>query len=268
MALTTFIWPYSERSLDNARYEIGYGIQVNLSDRIIRVGSRRFMAMEGISIPPEIDALQEACHIQGISLTMIAFDEQLVGAIELHATRSDEVKRVLQKLRQRNMSIYIISGDHEQPTKKLAEKLGVDRYFANTLPEKKASIITELQKEGKSVCFVGDGINDAIALKKANVSVSLRGATTMATDAAQIVLMDGNLNQLARLFDIAQDFDVNMNNNLLISTVPTVICISGVLFLHWGVITGIMITGGTMLVGLGNTMLPLIKSENRENNMD
>ena len=75
----------------------------------------------------------------------------------------------------------IISGDHEAPTKKLAESLGMDRYFAQVLPADKAEYVTKLQSEGRKVCFVGDGINDSIALKQANVSISLRGASSIAT---------------------------------------------------------------------------------------
>ena len=86
--------------------------------------------------------------------------------------------------------IAIISGDHEEPTRRLAEKLGMDRYFAEVLPQDKARYVEQLQTEGRTVCFVGDGINDSIALKKANVSISLRGASSIATDTAQIVFME------------------------------------------------------------------------------
>lgn len=250
-------WP----TLDHARYEIGYGIQVNLSDQVIRVGSERFMALEGIDIPAEISTVQESCHEEGHSLIMVAFNDKLVGAIELHATLRPEAKQVVKYLRQRKMSVYIISGDHEQPTKKLAQALGIDHYFANTLPENKAALVAKLQEEGKSVCFVGDGINDSIALKKANVSVSLSGATTIAMDTAQIVLMDGSLNQLDQLFDIAQDFELNMKNNLLISVIPTAVCIGGIVLFHWGVFTAHVLMGTTLFIGIGNTMLPLFKPQ-------
>jgi Cu2+-exporting ATPase len=192
---------------------------------------------------------------------MVAFNEKVVGAIELHATLRPEAKRVVTYLRQRKMSVYIISGDHEQPTKKLAQALGIDHYFANTLPEHKATLVAKLQEEGKSVCFVGDRINDSIALKKANVSVSLSGATTIAMDTAQIVLMDGSLNQLDQLFDIAQDFELNMKNNLLISVIPTAVCIGGIVLFHWGVFTAHVLMGSTLFIGIGNTMLPLFKPQ-------
>ena len=224
-------WP----KIVDAKYEMGYGIQVNLSDRVIRVGSDRFMAMSDIEIASEVKDVQEHCHEHGHSLVLVAVDSQIVGVIELHGTIRPEAKEVINGLRERGMSMYIISGDHEAPTKKLAETLGIEHYFANTLPENKANLVSKLQEEGKSVCFVGDGINDSIALKKANVSVSLRGATMIATDTAQIVLMDGSLNRLENMFDVAERLSKNMKTNYHLSTMPCVICISGIVLFHWGI---------------------------------
>ncbi|MGB0386868.1 MAG: heavy metal translocating P-type ATPase [Ardenticatenaceae bacterium] len=257
-------WP---QTLD-ARYEIGYGVKVELPDRVIRVGSNKFMSMEGITIPPEMTQAQQDSHEQGHSLIMVAFDKQLVGAIELHATIRPEAKRVINTLRQRHIEMYIISGDHEQPTKKLAQSLGIDHYFANTLPENKAQLVEQLREEGKSICFIGDGINDTIALKKANVSVSLSGATTIATDTAQVVLMDGTLNQLPYLFDMAQEFNLNMRNNLIIATVPTMIGLGGVFFFHWGFFSVIVLSQISGLLGIGNTMYPLLKQKRRKREQD
>ena len=107
-----------------------------------------------------------------------AVDDQLGGAIELRAAVRPEVRAIIAGLRQRGIKhIAIISGDHEAPTRKLAESLGMDRYFAQVLPADKADYVAKLQAEGRKVCFVGDGINDSIALKKADVSISLRGAS-------------------------------------------------------------------------------------------
>jgi Cu2+-exporting ATPase len=89
-------------------------------------------------------------------------------------------------------------------------------------------LIAGLRAKGKFVCFVGDGINDAIALKQANVSISLCGASTAATDTAQIILMDGNLNKLKSLFEIAHAFESNMRTNYWLAIMPGVICLGGV----------------------------------------
>ena len=256
----------SERQLqmpkiENARYEIGYGIQIQLFDRTVRVGSNKFMLIEGISIPPEINNLQQYYHEQGDLLIMVAFDRQLVGAISLHTTIRPEAQHLINRLHQRNLKTYIISGDHEQPTKKLAQALGIDHYFANALPEDKAKLVKQLQQEGRFICFVGDGINDSIALKTANVSISLQGAATIATNIAQIVLMDGSLEQFEQLFDIAQEVELNMQRNFLISTIPSVICLGGIFFFHWGITTGMIITQGTLYAGLINSTLPMFKQQ-------
>lgn len=246
-------WP----KMVDAKYEMGYGIQVNLSDRVIRVGSDKFMVINEIEIPSEVKNVQARSHQEGHSLVIVAFDDHIAGVIELHATIRPEAKDMIHALRQRGMSMVIISGDHEPPTKKLAETLGIDHYFANTLPENKANLVEKLQEEGRSVCFVGDGINDSIALKKANVSVSLRGATMIATDTAQIVLMDGSLNKLEEMFDIAERLSKNMKKNYYFSTMPCIICISGIVFFQWGIIAGIMLSTGGLFLGIANCTLPL-----------
>jgi Cu2+-exporting ATPase len=249
--------------IDDSQYEIGYGIKVKLTDQLIRVGSIRFMEMEGIAISAEISILQQSSHEQGYSTIFVAIDQQLGGMLELHPTIRPEAKQIIRQLRQRNLSIYIISGDHEHPTKQLAEELGIDHYFANTLPQDKANKIEQLQKEGKSVCFVGDGINDSIALKKANVSISLRGASTAATDTAQIILMDKSLTKLDFLFELAKKFDKNQRNGLATTFVPSVLCVGGIFFLHFGILSAIMFYNISAIAGMGNALLPLLNRQKK-----
>ncbi|MEZ4609353.1 MAG: HAD family hydrolase [Caldilineaceae bacterium] len=76
----------------------------------------------------------------------------MIGAVELEPTIRPEAKDVIEQLRQRNLDFYIISGDQEGPTQALAQKLGIDNYFANTLPENKAKLVEQLQQEGGSLC--------------------------------------------------------------------------------------------------------------------
>ena len=249
-------------SVTQAKYEVGYGIKVCVETKVIRVGSLRFMEMEGISIPSEMNILQEEGMEQGHSLVFIALNDQLAGAIELYPTIRPEAKQVIAQLKRRGLSMYIISGDHEQPTRKLAQKLGIENYFAETLPEGKANLIAQLQQEGKVVCFVGDGINDSIALKKSQVSISLRGASTIATDTASIILMDSHLNQLDQLFAIEQEFKINMKNNLNLSIIPGFMCLGGVFFLHFGIVTTILLYDTSLLVGVWNAMSPSLKKRN------
>lgn len=258
-------WPV----IDQAHYEIGYGIKVwfdraAISDfvpsdtaflfnmepsmaaaevseeklstalapqnqLVCRVGSMRFMQMEGIAVPVAVETLATTCHAQGHSLVMVALNHQLIGCIELQPTIRPEANIVIDQLRQLGVSMYIISGDQEAPTQKLANDLGMTGYFANTLPEAKGELVEELRHDGGQVCFIGDGINDAIAMRKADVSISLRGATTAATDTAQIILMDGDLNQLPHLFALAERYDRNLKRNFRFTVGTSAVAVSSVL---------------------------------------
>ena len=248
-------------AIDAASYEVGYGIKVTIDGQLIRVGSDRFMALEAIVIPESMQAVQAICRQKGRALVMVARDNQLLGALELHATLRPEVETVLSDLRQHGLALAIISGDQEEPTRDLAHALGIETYFANTLPENKATLIEKLQSEGRVVCFIGDGINDAIALKKADVSISLRGATTIATDTAQIVLMDQSLAKLGDLLDLAKNFDKTIQQGFWTTVVPGVICIGGVFFLHFGIVAAEILFQLGFFSGLGVAMLPLFNEK-------
>ncbi|RKZ79825.1 MAG: heavy metal translocating P-type ATPase [Candidatus Parabeggiatoa sp. nov. 1] len=255
--------------IDEAKYDIGYGIKVSIENQLIRVGSVRFMEMEEIVILEEIKNMMSDCHDSGHSLVMVAINNQLAGAIELHATIRPEAKSIIKNLHQRNLSTYIISGDHEKPTQRLAKELGIDNYFADTLPENKANLIEQLIDAGKVVCFVGDGINDSIALKKAHVSISLKGASTIATDTAQIILMDESLKHLCQVFDIASDLNTNLNTGLVTTIVPGLVTISSVFLIHMGIVGSIVVFNVGLLAGVTNSMWPLVEhnknSKNRVN---
>ncbi|MGB0386628.1 MAG: heavy metal translocating P-type ATPase [Ardenticatenaceae bacterium] len=249
--------------IDDIHYEVGYGVKVKLNERIIRVGSARFMQMCGITIPVEIKKQQARCQQSGYSLVYVAIDEQLAGTIELMPKVRPEVKEVIRALSQSGKTLYIISGDHETPTRRLAEELGIDYYFANILPENKAALVKQLQESGRSVCFIGDGINDAIALKQADVSISLRGATTIAMDTADIVLMDGSLSQLVDLFELGQEFNANLNHSFMMTTIPEIMIIAGTFFFGWGLLTAVIFESFFWLPQLGNVMWPLYKHKER-----
>lgn len=158
-------------------YALGLGLKVRLvSDRpdtqdehalLIRVGSDRFMLAEGIVLPEEIVTLTQTCQQNGHSLVMIAVDDSFAGCIELQPTVRPEVPQVIQALRAQGLRLYIVSGDQEAPTRHLAQQLDMD-YIANTLPGEKAARVSALQQAGHRVCFIGDGINDAVAMRQSH----------------------------------------------------------------------------------------------------
>ena len=246
-------------TVEDAHYELGFGLKVQLAGECkpLRVGSARFMALEGITLPTEVKRLTNTCHIEGHSLIMVAVDNVLVGCIELRPTIRPEAQRIVQELQQRGLTLCIISGDQEEPTRKLAVEFGIDTYFANILPEGKAELVTRFQREGRRVCFIGDGINDAIAMRKAEVSISLRGATAAATDAAQIILMDGSLSKLQALFVLAEKFERRLTRNFKFTAGVSGMALAGIFLTGFTFVATEILYVVSLLGGLGIAMQPL-----------
>ncbi len=245
---------------DESQYHVGYGITVRVDGHTVRVGSARFMKHEDILLPSALDQEMENVHGDGNSLILVAVDDALGGAIEMRAANRPEAQDVINGLRERGAKhLAIISGDHDRPTRNLAKRLGMDRYFAEVLPQDKAKYVELLQKEGRTVCFVGDGINDSIALKKANVSISLRGASTIATDTAQVVFMEESLTKLLRLRDISHDLQRNVDRSWGLIIVPNIICVSGAFLAGFGVMHSMVFNQIGAVFALINGLLPLRK---------
>ncbi|MEM7533389.1 MAG: heavy metal translocating P-type ATPase [Chloroflexota bacterium] len=266
-------------AIHTAEYEIGYGLKVTVeeppvktdidtianvsvaSTKVVCVGSRRFMDIEQITVPACIAVQHQKSLSMGNSFVYVAVDHKLIGAIELQPTIRDEAAYVVRSLQECNISTMIISGDNESPTRQLANRLGIDRYFAETLPSNKAELIRQLQAEGRSVCFVGDGINDSIALKQANVSISICGASSAATDTAQVVLMNQNLNQILHLLDIAKRFEKNMKFNLASTVMPGFMGLYGAFFLHFGILHAVSLNAAGAIVGASNIVWPWLTGQ-------
>ena len=126
-------------------------------------------------------------------------------------------------------------------------------------PCRQGRIRRKLQQEGRKVCFVGDGINDSIALKKADVSISLRGASTIATDTAQIVFLEGGLAKLCELRDIARNLDRNVNRSWSMIVAPNVSNMIGVFTMGFGIMSSVLTNNVSALAALANGLLPLRK---------
>lgn len=248
--------------IGDSQYQIGLGITVFTENKIIKVGSHRFMTMAGLLIPDRIEKAMAHSHSHGHSLIMVAINNEIKGAIEIRSPVRPEVKQIIKGLRQRGIKyIAIVSGDHKQPTQKLAKSLGMDGYFYDVLPEKKAQIVEQLQNKGQIVCFVGDGVNDAVAIKKANVSISLKGATSLATDLAQVILMDGCLSRLCELFEIANSLETNLRNTFRILLVPVALNMGGAFLFHFNLMSTVITNNMAFLLALGNTRVKHISKE-------
>jgi heavy metal translocating P-type ATPase len=237
--------------IQDSNYTIGFGVSVTLGQQLIRVGSVRFFRQEGIAIPKEILRQQKISQASGNTFILVGIDKQVEGALELQPQIRPEAREMIAELRAFGIArLGIVSGDDEAPTRKLAEELGMDEYFHNVLPEDKAKIVEDIQSHGKVVCFIGDGINDSIALKKANVSMSIAGATSIAKDMAEIVFMDGTLKHLVAMVELSKRLEVNLHRSLVLCLVPSVANLLGAFVFKSNIITALLINNVFSTVGV------------------
>ena len=250
--------------ISQTELKVGYGVSVQIpSDQQygenilptgcrVRVGSARYMACHDIDTSSAYHLIDTA-RTSGETLAYIAINGQLAGVIQLQAVIRSEASDMVHSLQQRGLEVAIISGDRQQPTQQLAEQLGITTWFAEILPADKADIIQSYQQQGKSVCYIGDGMNDAIALKQANVSISLQGAAQVATDIAQILLLQKNLGQIVQSMVLAEQYKKTIQQTQVITTIPGVITVLGACFYGLSVTQSVMLNGLSLSLGAANT---------------
>jgi len=245
---------------DESRYHVGFGVEVGINDYLVKVGSRRFMERERISVPETFSEEINEVQRRGGSAVFVAINEKLAGAIELRSSDRPEAYSIIQYLNERNIDSILISGDHEGPTRNLAEKLGINCYYSQVLPQDKAQYVKKFQKEGRKVAMVGDGINDSIALSLADISISMRGASSVAVDSSDVILMDGNLAKLPHLFEISYNLRKNINRSFALIVYPNTFCIMGALFGIFGLGASLLFNNVCIFLATLNGMLPMHKA--------
>lgn len=244
------VQPYE---VDDSQYHLGYGTSVIVNGERVRVGSVRFFEKEGTEIPAAVSAMKQDAHEEGQTFLLVGIGNRIEGALALQPKVRPEARELMAKLRGLGIAhLAIVSGDDEVPTQRLARDLGMDEAFYSVLPEAKAQIVENLQAQGRVVCFVGDGINDSIALKKANVSMSIAGATSIAKDMAEILFMDGSLKHLAEVMEVSRRLDVNLQRSLILCLVPSALNIAGAFVLHFNILTSLLVNTACAAVGVSN----------------
>lgn len=237
--------------IEDSQYHLGYGTSVIVNGETVRVGSVRFFQKEGFRVPETVLLMQQGAHAAGNTFIVVGIGKRIEGALELQPQVRPEARELMAQLRALGVNhLAIVSGDDEAPTQKLAHDLGMDEYFCNVLPEAKAQIVESLQAKGRVVCFIGDGINDSIALKKANVSMSINGATAIAKDMAEIIYMDGSLKHLVEVVELSRRLEVNLQRSLKLCLVPSALNIAGAFVFHFSILTSLLVNTACAAVGV------------------
>ncbi len=241
---------------ETAAYSLGMGVRVEANGCSVSVGSARFLDRQGVVLPAETEVWRAEVEAVGGSLVFVVVDDVCTGAVRLEVQLRPETYSLIADLKARGMRIYILSGDARRPTEHIGDILGVDGVFAEVLPTDKQTVIEDMQAQGRRVCFVGDGLNDALALRQADVSISIRGATTLATDSAQIVLMSQELSPINALFNLGKAFEHNLSRTLQFAFVPAGMVVGGVMLFGLGVPAAVMLFSVGIVSSVASALAP------------
>jgi Cu2+-exporting ATPase len=192
----------------------GRGVQAQWDGAQVYVGGPRLLEMLEIELPDKLAKFEEQASQKGQSVINLVHGDQVVAAFALADVIRPESKQAIDKLHQMGVEVAMLTGDSQAVAKAVADELGIDTYFAEVLPEHKDKKVMELQKQDKRVAMVGDGVNDAPALTRADVGIAIGSGTDVAIESAGIILVKSNPLDVVKIFDLSRASYRKMIQNL------------------------------------------------------
>ncbi|MBE9035147.1 heavy metal translocating P-type ATPase [aff. Roholtiella sp. LEGE 12411] len=240
-------------------YKIGLGAVAKIDGMNIIVGSPRFMKQENVDLE-EYDIRYPDAKSGGQSLVYVAGDGRLLGVIRYSDPPRPESKEVIRELKEMGITVHMLTGDVTRVANSIANNLGIhpNHVTAEAFPEKKVEVVKGLHDSGKIVAFCGDGINDSAALAYADASISFAGATDIARETADVVLMEDDLRGLIMAIKCArQAMDIIWQNTVIVAAPNLGALISGIFF-ALDPLLAVVINNGTAILAELNGLRPLI----------
>nr|WP_314889666.1 heavy metal translocating P-type ATPase [uncultured Campylobacter sp.] len=240
---------------DEVEFIVAHGVKTFVGSKEVVIGSRHFLEEdEKISFFEHEKIIQNAID-SGLTLLYVGYDKELLGVIAMRDTMRDNAKDALAALKKLGVKETImLTGDVELKANQVAKELGVDRVFAECLPTDKASIIEKLKAEGRKVAFVGDGINDAPSLIKADVGISMQKGADIAKTTADISLLKDDIYAVVTAKEIADKTMKLINTNFNATVGINSLILAGATFGLFSPITTAVLHNGTTIGLLANSM--------------
>ena len=235
----------------------GRGVTAQVDGRWILAGNREMLDDEGISLSKDLQAAAEKSLEQGCTVIYVAVERQAAGFLALSDTIREESAGMIDQLSALSVKPVLLTGDHENAAQTIAGRLHITEVHANCLPEDKLQWIERYQEKKEAVCMIGDGINDAPALKKANVGIAMGGVgSDIAVDAADIALVDDEVKELPHLIALSRRMMItikcNMSFSMGLNFVAIVLAITGILN---PVVGALVHNAGSVLVIINSALL-------------
>ncbi len=192
----------------------GRGVRASRDGKALHVGGLGLLEMLELQVPESLTDLREQAQQKGNSVIYLVQEEQVTAAFALADVIRPESREVVDRLHDMGIEVAMLTGDSQAVAETVATELGIDQYFAEVLPEHKDRKVQELQDQGKRVAMVGDGVNDAPALTRADVGIAIGSGTDVAVESAGIILVKSNPMDVLRVVELSKASYRKMVQNL------------------------------------------------------
>ena len=238
----------------------GYGIEAKVSEHLVHIGADRYMEKLGLN-PTVFSQFSDRLGEEGKTPLYVAIDQKLAAIIAVADPIKESTFAAIEALHQLGLKVAMITGDNRHTAQAIAKKLGIDEVIAEVLPEGKIEAVKKLKNQYGKLAYVGDGINDAPALAEADIGLAIGTGTDVAIEAADVVLMSGNLKGVPNAIALSKATITNIRENLFWAFVYNAALIpiaAGVLYPQFGLLLSPVFAAGAMALSsifvLGNAL--------------
>lgn len=215
----------------------GHGVKATVDGKTVLAGTEKLMRDKGISTDVARSILNKLAS-EGKALSLLAVGGKLAGIVAAADTIKPTARQALVALKGLGLEVVMITGDHQKVAEVVGKQLGIERIFAQVLPEDKAKYVKKLQNEGKFVAMVGDGVNDAPALAQADIGIAIGAGTDVAIETAKVVLMKSDPLDILRVIRLSTATVSKMKQNLFWASIYNLLAIpvaAGILYPKFGI---------------------------------
>ncbi|SFB72639.1 copper-transporting P-type ATPase [Kaistella jeonii] len=248
----------------------GKGIKGSIDNELVFLGNSSLLKQFNIEIPASLKQKITENEDKAKTISFLAKGTEFLGILSFSDNIKESSKKAIQFLQKNNVEVIMMTGDNEHTAKAVAKELGIEKYFANCLPQDKLEKIKQLQSEGKIVAMTGDGINDAPALAQSNVGIAMGTGTDVAIESAQITLLKGDILGVAKAKILSEKLLKNIKENLFFAFIYNTLGIpiaAGLLYPFFGILLSPMIAAAAMSFSSVSVILNSLRLNNVDLNI-